>query len=340
MKKILSMILILGIVLSAVPVLANIDYEFCYGEYSPYGGVVSGNADVRKEENSRYYVDADMYTVFTFNDILDSLSVSYSTGAKDDGIFNSYFDFSHDLYKENKVFTSDACTVNYTVGERKKVETWYNQTRQENVYVETDEPFYYMNEGVSIRFNKPGTYHINADYAGYRNMDQFEDFNSYAKENGYPYVFFEVHVRESQQMENIDGVFAYDENLISVSGITGYDESRQVLYDNRVAICAAPVVFEAKTDLTNLVITPLEQINGQWQEVDIMSGIVEEFIDGKWVVNMEESTTAHYDSHFGPVKKGEKIEITKPGMYEMWAEASQDKYTGLTLKEVEELKNN
>lgn len=333
MKKSLVLFLILGLILSSVPAFASIDYEFFYGEYTPYGGVVSGDMSVTQEGSSNYYVDADIYTVFTFNDILSSLRVSYSWGdLKDDGEYYKYFDFDNDLYQDNAVFTSDACTVNYTVGERKKVEMWYNQTRDETSYVETDEPFYYINKGASIRFNQPGVYYIDADYAGYTNMDELEDFNRFAEEYGYPYVHFTVNVKETEKIDDVNGVAMYDESLVSVSGITRYEEGRQIMYGETVAICSAPVVFEAKTDLVNLAITPMEQVNGQWELVDIMSGIVEEFIDGEWVVNMEESTTAHYDYYQGPLNKGGRVEITKPGIYEMWAESSNGNYTGMIFE--------
>ena len=140
----------------------------------------------------------------------------------------------------------------------------------------------------------------------------------------------------------------YSESVISVSGITGYDESRVVMYDNVVAMCSAPVVIEAKTNLTHISIVKLENINGEWVDTRYFEGyaINQGDINKNWMPaegfeNVDEDL---YEFTGGDieitgedmfVEKGKTVSLSEKGMYQVWADAENGDYTGLTFEIVD-----
>lgn len=139
-----------------------------------------------------------------------------------------------------------------------------------------------------------------------------------------------------------------NENIISVSGITGYDESRTVMYDNVVAICSAPVVIETKTDLNHISIVKLAQVNGEWVDARYFDGFAINYgdISKNWMpaegfenvdVDLYEFTGGDIDITGEDlfVGKGKKITLSEKGMYQVWADAENGDYTGLTFEIVD-----
>ncbi|MBQ2897180.1 MAG: hypothetical protein IJE46_02520 [Clostridia bacterium] len=136
----------------------------------------------------------------------------------------------------------------------------------------------------------------------------------------------------------------YDESIISVSGITGYDETRQVLYDNIVALCTAPVVITAKKDLMNMAVSKVEKIGGKWVETRYfdsyainLGDTTKNWYPAQGFENVDEdyyeyTGTEEFFEGFEPVKKGKSVSFKDQGMYYMWAETEAGEYTGLTFE--------
>ena len=137
----------------------------------------------------------------------------------------------------------------------------------------------------------------------------------------------------------------YDESVMKVSVITGYDTSRgKVLYSDVVAICSSPAVITAEDNLMNMAIAKLEKVNGEWKEI--------RYLDS-WGINLGDPTKNWYgaegyefidDPHyeytgnlerfegFEPVKKGTSVSLSEPGIYYIWAATNDEKYTELTIE--------
>ena len=136
----------------------------------------------------------------------------------------------------------------------------------------------------------------------------------------------------------------YDESLISITGITGYDESRTVMGDNVVAMCVAPVVITAKKNLMNMAVSKLEKIGGQWVETRYFDSFAVNLGDTTknwYAAEGFENVDVDYYEYTGnmeswegmePVKKGKSVSFDVPGMYMVWAESETGEYTGLTFE--------
>ena len=135
----------------------------------------------------------------------------------------------------------------------------------------------------------------------------------------------------------------YNENVFSLTGITGYDESRQVMYDNMVALCAAPVTITANKNLSHMSIVKLAKINGEWVETRYFDGFSINYGDvtKNWIpAEGFENVDVDYYEYTGsgdivgdePVKKGKSITLSETGMYQVWADAEDGEYTGLTFE--------
>lgn len=135
----------------------------------------------------------------------------------------------------------------------------------------------------------------------------------------------------------------YNKNVFTVNGITGYDESRQVMYDNTVALCTAPVTITANKNLSHMAIVKLEKVNGEWVEKRYFEGFAINLGDvtKNWMPaeGFEYVDEDYYEftgnqDFFGsePVKKGTSISFSEKGMYQVWADAEDGEYTGLTFE--------
>ena len=135
----------------------------------------------------------------------------------------------------------------------------------------------------------------------------------------------------------------YNKSVMSVSGITGYDESRQVMYDYTVALCVAPVTITANKDLSHMSIVKLEKVGGEWVDARYFEGFAINIGDvtKNWMPaeGFEYVDEAYYEytgneDFFGgePVKKGTSVSLSEKGMYQVWADAEDGEYTGLTFE--------
>lgn len=103
----------------------------------------------------------------------------------------------------------------------------------------------------------------------------------------------------------------YDENLISISGISHIEYERNTVdYHDRVAVCTAPVTIEVKQDLAMFTIVPIKNENGVYA-LDEESA---EF--GEWVFDPA------YGGDVIPAKKGKTVTLTQPGLYTIFAETT------------------
>lgn len=101
----------------------------------------------------------------------------------------------------------------------------------------------------------------------------------------------------------------YDESLISVSGIKGYEYERYTVnYHDRVAVCTSPVTVTLKKDLGMFTIMPVKQVGGGY----ILAEEELEWSNAKY--------DPAYDSYVFPGKKGDSFTITEPGLYNIFAE--------------------
>lgn len=152
-------------------------------------------------------------------------------------------------------------------------------------------------------------------------------------------------VPEYTEEEYFDEPQMYDESIISVSGITGYDESRTVMYDNVVAMCSSPVVIEAKKDLSYITIVKLDKKNGEWVEKRYFDGFAFNYgdITKNWFsaegyenvdVDLYEftGTDADLTGENNAVKKGKKVSLSEKGMYSVWADGADGSFTGITFE--------
>lgn len=337
MKKILSLFLILALSVISFSVSADNDYFYTKEVYGISGNVM-GVCEIEKtsETGCEFNVVIDTNSTIIFDTPLDSLSVSDLTVKDGD----TYY-----LFDDGEKITASICTVNYTAGYRNDSE--YNWSPE----IDFENEVEYMKENATVRFNKPGKYFLYATLGvedGYERMSKFEmvEDGAYVYYNA-PALLFNITVKSETVSEDIYGVSYYDESIIDVSGITYYDDSRVIMNDYTIAICSAPVTLTAKKDLMNMVISKLENINGEWVETRFLDGegitigdpqrnwIPGEGVDSDAVFNdphFEYTGNMMYAEDFIPVNKGTGISLTEPGIYSVWAETHTGEVTGLTFE--------
>ncbi len=298
-RKILSLALVAAMLFALS--ITTFAEEHIYNVNNPSHSVdFVGAATIERIDDTIYSCEIDCNTVLTFNSILDELYVS--EGIKGGDTYYSFY------YGEE--IESNICTINKTTANREDIKDRYN----ENAELET---VTYMLPGTTLRFNVPGEYNIIA-FAGAESAFETDILYSYTENGKIDNRTLDIIVTVSGEASSVNAseMARYDENLISVSGITGYDYNREIMYDYP-ALCAAPLVIEAKTDLANLCITPIEMVNGQW----------EIGWEPVWFDELEMN-----DMGFTPVKAGTKISFSTPGIYELWAEKDTDNFTGLIFE--------
>lgn len=344
MKKLLSLLLMLALVSTMVTVSAN--SLFFVSKDGSMHGHVSGIAELGEltdeEEDYNLYIDTN--SVITFEVPLDALYIYEVVVGEKGGDVCFVFDNAE---KNN----GSACSVNYTTSVRNDSIGRIDQN------VDLDNEVEYMNENTTIRFNKTGTYSINAirgakdGYERVSNLieDNFEGKIYYSEPN----IFFNITVSEETQAGELVEPEYYDKKVLSISGITEMSYDRNVMNDPVVALCVSPTVITAQTDLSNIGISKIEEINGVWTETKFIDGYgisqpdpenhwmptmgfedVEDgvIIDGEFIADgdiiFEEVIT---DDMMG-VKKGTSFAITEPGMYTVWADSVNGDFTGLTFE--------
>lgn len=186
--------------------------------------------------------------------------------------------------------------------------------------------------------------------------NQFEFVNCTIKNNAWDGKVTETPEEQKPQQEYVEPEYnepaieiqpeepeRYNKNVFSLTGITGYDENRQVMYDNMVALCAAPVTITANKNLSHMSIVKLAKINGEWVETRYFDGFSINYGDvtKNWIpAEGFENVDVDYYEYTGsgdvvgdePVKKGKSITISETGMYQVWADAEDGEYTGLTFE--------
>lgn len=345
MKKALSLLLILVLVLSSVSVFADESYFMSDGIYSINGKVI-GYSQIEKitegtygefDYRSYYKLTVNTDSLIVFDSPLDTISVP---GAEKDSDW-------HYEFADGEKTNDGLCAVNYDTAVR------MDSLDYTSPEVDETNEITYMLPGATMVFNAPGVYWINATLGsadGYERVNQLQKVTNDGGREIYsqPYISFEVTVINDAQKEEINDFPLYDESVVTVSGITGFDESREVMGDFRIAMCVSPTVITANTDLANLGVVRFENINGQWVEAAYLEG---------WSINDPYSVDGWYpapgfeDEFYGneiaegdviyeeiitepdmSVAKGTTVTITKPGMYSMWADAANGGATGLTFE--------
>ena len=347
MKKILSLLLVFALSFSFITVSANETYFYSDGEFKLSGHVVGfceltliddGSScdylstaiyDLKIDTNSTIYFDTLVDSIFIYDPFSDK------------GDLNNY-----EFY--NGVGNDDgSCTVIYTPGYREDT-LFYDEPEIDDTKLHDNVE--YMQENASLRFNRPGIYELTATLGSESCYERISNLvKKYNQDRVFysqPSVTIRVTVTEETHSEDIYDLKGYDENIVSVSGITNYDESRNVMNDFRVAICSAPVTITAKADLLNMVVSKLEYINGEWVEVRFLDGYGINYGDPNknWIPGMGFEDRAMYEDcyeytgdgefldGFVNVNKGKSISFTEPGMYSLWAETKTGEFTGLTFE--------
>jgi len=272
--------------------------------YYQHSASVLGYANVEQLGENIFQCEIDCNSVITFDAILDELYVSEDIKGGD-----SFYSF---YYGEEK--TNGTCTVNYETATREDTKDFYSDDSAEDIIT-------YMLPGASVRFNTPGTYMITA-CLGAKDAVERWSLLSYIEEGKGDFRTLDIIVNVLGETSSVNPTqrAEYDTELVSVSGITNYDFSREVMYNDRVALCTAPVIIEAQTDLVNFIVNPLEMVNGEW--------------NFGWEMLEFDGLTMN-EQGFVPAKKGDKMVITKPGMYELWAEKNNERFTGLAFEIVD-----
>ena len=374
MKKILLLTLVLLMFLQIVPQAATVDKTYVLaGLDSKYSFTVSGMIDEGQIfEGSPVYMILDKNSVITFNCPMDILMVGMGKGA--------ILDFDG-IFSEGKVNCSFPCIYNGSVAERKDDSmtfTSYLDTEVSSVhYINEGATIKFTQAGHYDMWVVPAMKSAaerkefeekNADKAeSIRNeyyyiqvVDNASEYVPYSgnQENAgedYTEDFSdEIIVQEPVKEETFEqyppesepvALERYNESVISVSGITNYDESRVVMGDHVVAMCSSPVVIEAKTDLNHIGIAKLANVNGAWVEARAFDGYAFNYGDSKknWVAgegfeNVDvdyyefTGTEASFSDQAMFVNKGKKVSISEPGMYTVWADGANGQYTGLSFE--------
>lgn len=337
MKRLLTSLLIIALLVVPVMVSADNDYFYTNEGYG-INGNITGICEIEKisENNSEFNVVIDTNSTITFNTHLDFLCVSDST-VKDGDIYY--------LFGNGEKISDGTCTVNYTPGYRN------DSNDNSSPEVDLENEVTYIKENAGVRFNKTGEYLLEAVIgveSGYDRLNNFERV-----ENGEyvyykaPALIFYITVKEPTASENIYGVSYYDKSIIDVSGITYYDDSRVIMNDHSIAICSAPVILTAENNLKNMVISKLENINGNWTETRFLDGDginigdpQRNWIPGEGTAMDDIYADPHFEytgnmenvEDFVPVNKGTSISLTETGVYSVWAETQTGDVTGLTFE--------
>ncbi len=326
MKKVAALFLILTLIFTSVSVTASDNYFYSDDVY-PVSGSILGAAQMEKETYgtpgeygfySVYKAFIDINSEITFDTPIDTLSVY---GREKDG--PTYYDFA-----DGERYSDGSCTVKYESAYR------YDSADYTSRDVDGDNEVEYMLPYATIRFNRAGEYLLEATLGDADGYERISHLREMKYENRYfyaqPSVFFEITVTEETQEETIYDLLPYDESVISVSGITGYDYTRTVMGDSCIVLCSSPTVITAQTDLDNMCVSRLENINGEWVEVEFIDGygIKSGNIEENWIpgfgfeesipedaVIIEEIIITEEDM---AVPKGTSISLTKPGMYMFW----------------------
>ena len=282
------------------------------------------------------FIAIDTNSIIMFEALVDTLCVAESE--KDGEI---YFEFA-----DGVLVSDDVCTVDYTSAYRYDSQEYYS------LDVDYENEIEYMKENASVRFNKPGTYLLSATLGA---ADGHERIGRLIRTEyrgdvyfSQPEVVFMVTVTEETSSEGSSEEkddIRYNKNVFSISGITGYDESRTVMYDNLVALCTSPVEITAESDLVNMMFTKLEEINGEWVETRYFDGFAVnlgdttknwypaegfEYTDDECFEFTGEKEEYTEEDMF--VKKGTSISFKEPGMYTVWGDSESGDYTGLTFE--------
>lgn len=345
MKKALSLLLTLVLVFTSFSVLADENYFMSDGTYNIIGKVV-GYSQMEKITNGTYgEFDYHSYYKLTIN--TDSMII-FDTPLDTLDVFDPEKDGDmHYYFADGENVNNGLCTVNYATAVRA------DSADYTSLEVDDSNEISYMLGGTTVVFNTPGVYWLSATLGadnGFLRVGQLEKVTNEGGRDIYsqPSITFEVNVTGESYKEEISDFPLYDESVVSISGITGFDESREVMGDNRIAMCVSPTVITANTDLTQLGIVKLENINGQWVEAAYLDGysindpysangwypaegFEEEFygeeISGEEIIYEEIISEPDMS-----VAKGTSVTITEPGMYSMWADAANGGAAGLTFE--------
>ncbi len=337
MKRILALFLFLALLVAPFAVGADNDYFYTSEGYG-INGSITGICEIEKISGSdhEFNVTLDTNSTITFNTPIDILSVSDRT-IKDGDIYY--------LFDDGEKIADGTCTVSYTAG--------YRNDSQDNASPEVDpeNEVTYIKGNATVRFNKPGDYLLDAVIGvedGYERLSHFErvetgEFVYYSA----PTISFYITVKEPTASEDIYGVSYYDESILGVSGITRYDDSRVIMGDTTIAICSAPVTLTAAQNLMNMVISRLENINGNWTETRFLDGEginigdpQRNWIPGEGTTeeaifedpHFEYTGNMEYVDGFVPVNRGTSISLSEAGVYSVWAETQTGEVTGLTFE--------
>lgn len=376
MKKIISLTLVLFVFFQIVPQAAAVDKTYVLpGLDSKYSFTVSGMIDEGQIfKDSPVYMILDKNSAITFNCPMDILVV----GEDKDTILD--FD---GIFTEGKVNSFFPCIYNGSVSERKDDSMTFRSYQDRGVssvhYINEGAKINFMQAGYYYMWVVPGMksaaerkefeeknadkaesilgiyYHIQvvddaSDYVPYSDNQENIGNDEYFEEDFEDETIvaeppYEEPVEEYPSEDGYVTLEHYDNSVISVSGITNYDESRVVMGDNIVAVCSSPVVIEAKTDLDHMAIAKLEMINGEWVEARYFDGYAVNYGDTSknWIAGEGfENVDVDYYEFTGTeadllgramtVKKGKKLSLSQPGMYTVWADGANGIYTGLTFE--------
>lgn len=344
MKKIISLTLVLFVFFQIAPQAAAIDKTYVLpGLDSKYSFTVSGMIDEGQIfEDSPVYMILDKNSAITFNCPMDILVVGEGK--------DTILDFDG-IFTEGKVNSFFPCIYNGSVSERKDDSMTFRSYQDRDV-----SSVHYINEGAKINFMQAGYYDlwVVPGMKSAAERKEFEEKNADKAESILgTYYYIQVVDDASDYVPYSDNpsedgyvtLEYYDNSVISVSGITNYDESRVVMRDNIVAVCSSPVVIEAKTDLDHMGIVKLGMINGEWVEARYFDGYAVNYGDTSknWMaaegfenvdVDYYEFTGTGDDLLGGDmtVKKGKKLSLSQPGMYMVWADGANGISTGLTFE--------
>ncbi len=345
MKKTLSLLLIFVLALSSISAFADESYFTSDGLYNVTGQII-GFCQMEKvtdgtygdfDYHSFYKLTVNTDTMMVFDTPLDMLSIH---DPEKDG--NWHFDFC-----DGEQINDGFFTVNYATAVRA------DSADYTSLEVDDSNEISYMLGGTTVVFNTPGLYWLTATLGaedGYSRVSQLEKVTNEGGRDIYsqPSISFEVTVTEETYKEEISDFPLYDESVVSISGITGFDESREVMGDFRIAMCVSPTVITANTDLENMGFVKYENINGQWVEAAYLDGFginnpdsmggwypAEGFEDGFYEDEFIEGEIAYEEIIYEPdmsVAAGTSVTITEPGMYSMWASGVNGAATGLTFE--------
>ncbi len=340
MKKILSLCLIAVLLLATFTVSAS-DNKFYSGNYQQLEGKVIGVCQLKKISEDEvisdvfYSLEIDTNSIIEFESPIDTLEIS-------DGYKGGDYFF---LFEDGNLISSEICTVNYEPAYRMDSNEYTSQD------VDLENEVEYISKGATVRFNVPGEYMLTASLGatdGYERINQLNKIEIDGSTFYSPtYINLTITVKGETTSETIyDDNLYYDGSIISVTGITGYDDTRIIMNDYYVAMCTSPVVITAQKDLMNMAVSKLENVDGEWKEVRFLDGEGINLGDTtkNWIPGMGFEHLAMTDPHFEytgsgefvdgfvPVSKGTSASFAEPGIYNVWAETNSGEFTALTFE--------